>query len=392
MRPVKGIVRGSRFLVMALAFSFVGMASAQSEELSVAQNIAEYLKDTVSGFTSEEMNDMMIGHYKQVRLINEEGEWALPELEAISDFLLPGDITEEQTFDFIDRMASAADRNEYLVDFLNRAQNETFVDYMMKVEEEGDVVFPDVIAYAHALERLNIAMREDWRILRACRDFWKVEREIVGISEHGNLFEHTKLASVEWPMNKFIEAHETNYVKYSFGKGILPINVLEAVAADALEGMGDNAATGGYLAKYIPGKRITDERTGEGPSTFSEDGKAILLNMALAGKWADLYTTWNLTFVSTYSHPYIMVKLLIPSVNDYKDVPAEYIYNRAMALYTHIHWEAIRLVDFINAGKDEVLWPDEHLSKFWGKVNLENAKKYDREVMIAKYPWLSFFW
>jgi hypothetical protein len=365
-----------------------GFLGTQELALSPALKIAEYLKDTVAGVTSEQMNEMMISHYKQVRLINESGAWALPELEEISDFLLPGDIDEEQTFAFIDHMASAAEDNEYLVDFLNKAQNEDFFDYMSKVDEEGDSVFPDALAYAHALERLTIAMREDWRIIRACRDLWIVEREIAGISEYMDLFEHLKLASVEWPMNKIIDVHEADYVPSDFLKGILPINILEAVALDLKDGFGDNACAGTYLAKYKPGKATYDARTGEGPSCFSDDGKAILLNMALPRKWANLYATWNLAFVTSYAHPYIMAKLLIPSVNDYKEVPAEYIYNRGMALYTHIHWELLHRVDFINAGKEEVFWPDEHLTRFWGQANKAYGKQYNREVLAAKYPWL----
>jgi len=154
--------------------------------------------------------------------------------------------------------------------------------------------------------------------------------------------------------------------------------------------MFDNGYAGTVLAKYKPGSRRYNDKTGEGPSCFSDDGNAILLKMALPRKWADLYAVWNLAFVTSYSHPYIMVKLLIPSVNDYKEEPAEYIYNRGMALYTHIHFELFRRVDFANAGTSEVSWPDEHLRKFFGAANKDYAKQYDNEVKAIKYPWM--FW
>ena len=205
-----------------------------------------------------------------------------------------------------------------------------------------------------------------------------------------DLFVRAKLASVELIVNKFVKAHEEQYVPHDLMKGILPVNIMEAVASDLVGGNRDNALAGTILAKYVPGHKKYNERTGEGPSSFSDDGRGILLNMALPGKWADLYATWNLAFVTTYPYPHMMVKLLIPSVNDYQDEPAEYIYNRAMALYTHIHWGLIRKVDLAAAGKEKEDWPDDHLTKFWGQVNKENAKEYNREARAAKYPWL--FW
>jgi len=63
-----------------------------------------------------------------------------------------------------------------------------------------------------------------------------------------------------------------------------------------------------------------------------------LLRFALPRRWADLYTTWNLAFVSHYGDfPYLMTKLLIPQVNGYQDSPEEYIYNRLLALYCQLH-------------------------------------------------------
>lgn len=360
-----------------------------SVELTAADEIAEFLKDNVAGLSAQQMDTMMSEHYKRLRLLDASGQWRLAGLAAIGDYLLPGDIDESASFQLIDDAAAAAQKNPYLADFLAKARQETFADYMAYVDEEGDEIFPDVIAYAHVLERLTSAMRDDWRVLEACMDHWKKEREIAGISEHLDWFEHAKLASVEWPMGKFVGAHKDGYVPSDFMKGILPINIMEAVAVDASERMLDNAFAGTVLAKYTPGARKNNEETGEGPSCFSDDGKAILLKMALPKQWADLYAVWNLAFVTSYSHPYIMVKLLIPAVNDYEDEPAEYIYNRGTALYTHIHFEAFRRIDFINEGTQEVSWPDEHLREFFGELNRGYAKDYDRAVKEVKYPWLS---
>jgi hypothetical protein len=356
-------------------------ASSDFEAQSTpAREIAVFLKELISGMTAQQWNSMMTEHYKTLRLIDEHGSWVVPRVAEIADTLLPDNLDRQQMFQFIDQIAQAADDNAYLRDFLTAARYESFAQYMAKVDEEGKTVLPDVIAYAQVLERLNRAMRQDWQILEACKEYWKGERKKANVAAHMDLFEHAKLATVEWPMSKFIDNHKAQKIPPGFMGANLPMNIIEAVLLDWVEGMWSNGLAGIVLAQYKPGKRKHNPKTAEGPSCFSDDGKAIWLNMALPHKWADLYTTWNLAFVTGYNQPYIMVKLLIPSVNNYKEAPAEYIYNRGMALYNHIHFEAFRRVDFINSGEQDVSWPDTRLRKFWGKKNARYAKQYKREV------------
>lgn len=393
-------------LLFVLAFSIFGCQDNRGEaEKSVASSgavavddrsfeptsfmpIADFLKEKVADVPADKMDAMMRGHYRRLRLLDDAGGWTLPRLATASTSLLPDDIGVDRSFQLIDEAAKAAQKNPYLVNFVHEALGENFADYMAHVNAQGAEVFPDVIAYAHVLERLTVVMRDDWRILEDCMNHWKAERENAGISEHLDWFEHAKLASVEWPMGKFVEAQRVGHVPSDFMRIVLPMNIMEAVLVDAFDGMFDNATAGLALASYAPGADEHDEATGEGPSCFSEDGKAILLNMALPKQWADLYAVWNLAFVTGYAHPYIMVKLLIPSVNDYEDAPAEYIYNRGMALYTHIHFEAFRRIDFIKAGTHEICWPDEHLREFFGRLSKKYARHYDGEVRKIKYPWL----
>ena len=57
----------------------------------------------------------------------------------------------------------------------------------------------------------------------------------------------------------------------------------------------------------------TDNCTGAGPTRLSLDGKTLGLFYPFGRQWADLYTTWNLAFVTNFRNwPYMMVKLLIP--------------------------------------------------------------------------------
>ncbi|MCP4130859.1 MAG: hypothetical protein GY754_07740 [bacterium] len=79
----------------------------------------------------------------------------------------------------------------------------------------------------------------------------------------------------------------------------------------------------------------------------------------------------------------MMVKLLIPRVSDYKDCPEKFVYNRVLALYTHIQYTLISRADAVKKGEKEIAWKDEALVKFWGKINKENAQKYNDEVKNA---------
>ena len=70
-------------------------------------------------------------------------------------------------------MAENAIKNKYLHDFLLQSEISYFTKILSKVEMEGGAIFPDVIAYAMVLEKLTLAMRNDWEILEACNQIWK---------------------------------------------------------------------------------------------------------------------------------------------------------------------------------------------------------------------------
>ena len=75
--------------------------------------------------------------------------------------------------------------------------------------------------------------------------------------------------------------------------------------------------SGSVLAKHRPGM-TNDTRTHQGPTSISCDGQKLELRPPLPLQWADLYSTWNMAFITnselTLAWPYYMVKLLIPSV------------------------------------------------------------------------------
>ena len=70
-------------------------------------------------------------------------------------------------------MAENAIKNKYLHDFLLQSEISYFTKILSKVKMEGGAIFPDVIAYAMVLEKLTLAMRNDWKILEACNQVWR---------------------------------------------------------------------------------------------------------------------------------------------------------------------------------------------------------------------------
>ena len=68
-----------------------------------------------------------------------------------------------------------------------------------------------------------------------------------------------------------------------------------------------------------PGGGENNTRTHQGPTTISDGGQTIEFRPPFPGLWADLYTTWNMAFVTipelSEAWPYWLVKLVIPSVS-----------------------------------------------------------------------------
>ena len=154
---------------------------------------------------------------------------------------------------------------------------------------------------------------------------------------------------------------------------------MEAVSYDITHGNWNNAKVGKILAKVI-GNRKSSDCNGSGPSKLSADGQAIEYAPAYPMQWADLYTTWNLAFVTnSKSWPYAFTKLLIPSVSGYhldnSGNPQEFLYNRAMALYAHMNWS---MLEYSNGVIDVNLdWYSRKLSTLWGMANKKYAKGYE---------------
>ena len=193
-----------------------------------------------------------------------------------------------------------------------------------------------------------------------------------------------KSLSVQWIVEDILKIFKKNKrIPRNFGDHHLFINIKEAVFFDITQGNWNNAKVGKILTKVI-GNRKSSDCNGSGPSKLSADGQAIEYAPAYPMQWADLYTTWNLAFVTnSKSWPYAFTKLLIPSVSGYhldnysgnSGNPQEFMHNRVMALYAHINWS---MLEYSNGVIDVNLdWYSRKLSTLWGMANKKYAKGYE---------------
>jgi hypothetical protein len=357
------------------------MSDAERNDLSVAMSIAERIKEVIAGLRRDRITELIGQHLVQFRLIDGTGRWQAEELAALGDWLLGEDLDTDDALKLVDEVAHSAGANPYLAEFLDRAKGEPLDRLYRKVQLEGATVLPSVVTYGLLLERLTQSMRNDWRLIEACREIWLRARDAEDMKSHWTVFEHAKVRSIDITINRVLGFHESGSVAPEFTRVLLPMNIIEAMFEDIRLGNRDNAASAWPLVRDRPGSWAREAKTGEVAARWSDDRKAILLSFALPRRWADLYTTWNLAFVSHYGDfPYLMTKLLIPQVNSYQDSPEEYIYNRLLALYCQLHCTGFGRIDLASQGRDAIDWHDDALTKLWSSVNRESAEKYSEAV------------
>jgi hypothetical protein len=375
--------RGCAHGLRALGFQGVEMntSDVRPVDSSVVTSIAERIKELIAELNKERILELLQEHLQQLRLIDGRGRWQAQKLKSLGDWLLGEDLDRQDALDLVDEAARCAAANPYLVEFLNRAKGEASERLRCKVQTEGAEVLPSVVTYGLLLERLTRAMRDDWEVIEACREIWLRARDEEDMKSHWAPFEAAKVVSIDITIDRVLGFHRSGSVDPGFTRLLLPVNIIEAVLEDIRLGHRDNAASAWPLVKDRPGSWAREAKTGEVAARWSEDRKAILLSFALPRRWADLYTTWNLAFVSHYGDfPYLMTKLLIPQVNGYQDSPEEYIYNRLLALYCQLYYTSFGRIDLARQGRAAIDWHDEALTKLWSSVNKESAKQYSEAV------------
>ena len=366
-----------------LLYAFNGY-TAHSSDLheDVISEIATHFKSSISAREAENpgsIRHMMMGHFRKFRLL-ENDRWRSPVLERIGADLLP-EVNLERTYTFIDEVSACARQNPYLLDALEKMRGLDLGTFNEKVRQDGPEIFPDVVAYAMVLDNLTKAIQRDVNILQVADDIWDQTKERISIRKTlGNL------AFVKYwglhHMGFYKKPIRSNMIDPNFCRFFLPLNIFEASAVDFIRGNFKNAYAGLVLARHRPGG-APNPLTGSGPASVETDElgrRNIHLRCPFSRQWADFYTTWNLGFVSTLSSfPYIMAKLLIPSVNSYEQSPESYISRRSIALYLQLNFTLFHRLDN-SLTPAMTMWPYKLITKAFGKANLENAKRYQQQV------------
>ncbi len=363
------------------------IANHMTQGVQQLDALVALLKSKIQHLTDEHVQRLLRGHLENMHLLDGQGQWASKKLEAIAETLLPSGDVKKMLEDLLDHMASANKANpDFIRVMAEMSRNQACLHRLKEVfAKEADRVIPEVITFALVLENLTAAQTDNPDIIETVFDIWHQARQHreIKIESLADVFGLIKLHSVEAPIKKIIAYHkQPDALDPKLFRGFLSLNIFEAMVADLLMGHTDNAKAGFSLLKNPPGGKA-HRALGTGPSTFSNSGKELEFRMSCPKKWADNYQAWNLGFLSQIEvFPFWFVKLLIPSVADYKDHPEIYIYRRALSLYTSLNYSAF--MSDKPEGMFAVDWRDEAFTHLFGAVNKLSSEGYEQSVRDAK--------
>lgn len=337
--------------------------------------VGDFLKGYLEGFKKEEFKQDMQAHLQKLRLMDSQGEFVIESLKNRADQIIPSNFTKAECEKFIDASIEANSSNSYLQAFIQAAKADgNFPQLWARLQDEGGKTIPNVLAYAVVLNGLTKAMLEDPAVIEDLSKVWDGHREKINLFKYVGWFEVAKVFSVRFPMNNIIRTHKEGKPPRGFLQWMLPLNILEATFSDFTRGFFGNAKAGWVLAVNNP-KMI---KTGSDYNTAKLSEGKIGLNLPFPKEWADLYQSWNADFVGKFDDmfPYMLPKLLVPAVADYKDKPENYIYQRALALYIHIYFFLFDRVEKVDSGAKVSGWSDKNLMNIWGWMNRKASEHY----------------
>ena len=285
--------------------------------------------------------DGLLDYYRTLRL-HSDGRW-IPALARHRDYLTH--VTSADVGRFLNEAERHQKKNPLVASFLPRLG-----------EKDWDGVYrelPKIATFALCLERLTFLVRQHDGLLEQLIFHFRNERK-----RNLPFFLWLKIQSIERPMVK-IFVRRTGRIPKRYFRWALITNILEASVADLCKGYANNALVGLKLSMRLT--RNTEIR---------RRGHIVTFAPADAGAWVDLYQSWNMAFVSQAAEfPYVLCKLVIPSVADYQEHPEEYVFRRAIALYLFCNAAAL------GYDKGDSDWSDRGLTRSWGSHNLERSKK-----------------
>lgn len=301
---------------------------------------------------------------------------------------IPSSFKHSRMTEFVHATQSALLQNPYFLAFIERLPEKDFVRLEAWLHRHGDGVC-EMLGFAFCLERVNVLMREDNEVLAQCLERYKSLRKSKNYYRPGNVLGAIKLHSIELPLILFLRAKKKMKMPKSFGSFILSFNIFEAFLVDMATGLFNNAISAIPLMLFSPNFKgalpwLRRYRRGA-PSAFSKDYGAVELLSPAPKEWADLYQVWNMAFVSQFHEaPYLLIKLIIPSVSDYTSAPGEYMHKRITALYLTMNLLEFKKQENKKVPPDYLGPLDRSVVKMWGEINRLCARQYKKSILKSK--------
>ena len=296
---------------------------------------------TVSCKSDSWYQDRLLNYYRTLQLLSQD-RW-IPALVPYQYYL--ASVTTADVGRFLRELESHQKKNRLVASFLPSLGEKAWEGFFHEL--------PKIATFALCLERLTFLTSQHDGLLEQLANHFRKARK-----RNLSFFLWLKIHSIERPMLQ-IFVRKTRKISKWYFRWALITNILEATVADLCKGYPSNALVGLKLSIWLM-RHAEIQRRGHIVTCAPEN----------ASEWVDLYQSWNMAFVSQAPEfPYIMCKLMIPSVADYHDHPEEYIYRRVIALYLFCNAAAF------GYDKGDIDWSDRKLTRKWGSHNLKQSKK-----------------
>lgn len=365
-----------RMYVACIATVFISINSGAVSS-SIEQAIVRHVNEVVAKALPSDglVLDAVQRQLKRFRFITDEGVWTQPEFEGLGQHMV-ANATLENLQTLVGEMGDVATKNDYL----KQALFEVGHLYQSGALPLGplskmDTVLPDVVSYAYVLEHMNREIVNNPCFLEAmCSHLESLNAR----PDQAGFMQKVKYYSVKVAVDEARRALRKGKVNADFASYVLPVNIAEATALEWWYQHSGNAQAGKTLMRHCLDANAS-YRTGQKPAQFNVAGSALLLTPPLPKDWAKLYAVWNMGFVANLrAYPFHMAKLMIPSVNNFYAEPGQYIFNRAMGLYVHVHYLLLSLKD--DQEFREMDFHNEVVASAFSRANGRSAAAYESKL------------
>ena len=349
----------------------------------------DHLKQELTAISENQWEIALRETYQQFEIMDNQGHWQSPLIEAHAKMLWPTNFKTQGLNGFLDDIEESLAENPYFNQFISALtqseQSFSFFNPLPGAQNTRLDFLRYLIAFAYCLDKINLAMRDDLAFLESIITLYQRIRRQRNFYRFGNLMPIIKLHSIELPLVQFLRARKRNHVGKNFGKYILSFNIFEAALVDLALGFRANARATLPLIFFSPNFSFLKKFKSGAPSSFSPDGKACWMTSPGQKEWSDLYQVWNMAFVSQFHlAPFLLAKLMVPSVSRYAHRPSEYMHTRITALHLAMHFLDFAIstpklsVDLKMLGACSL-----PVTQTWGKINQIAAQQYVQTITVT---------